>query len=102
MPCASRGLKYVPLIHEYIPVFARVPDNICFGFIYLFQNPVSVIQKLNDFMETGCSEELIEQIADVTNFAKMKQAKAETELKAYRMIAMVSFLQPYHTIAITS
>jgi len=39
------------------------------------QNPVENIQKINEFMGTQRSPELIQQIADATSFNNMKAAK---------------------------
>ncbi|XP_055862635.1 sulfotransferase 1B1-like [Biomphalaria glabrata] len=41
-------------------------------------NPEEAVKKLNQFLGTGCSEELCEQIADACNFTKMKQQKEST------------------------
>ena len=43
------------------------------------QNPVAEIQKLNEFMGTGRSSELVEAIADATSFSKMKPAGRQSE-----------------------
>ncbi|XP_067929895.1 sulfotransferase 1C2A-like isoform X2 [Watersipora subatra] len=40
-------------------------------------NPVETIAKLNNFMETERSMELVQQIADATEFEKMKKGKIE-------------------------
>ena len=39
---------------------------------------METIQKVNEFMGTSRSPELIQQIADATSFSKMKEAKAES------------------------
>ena len=39
------------------------------------QDPVPTIQKINEFMGTQRSPELIQQVADVTSFSKMKEGK---------------------------
>ncbi|XP_067940935.1 sulfotransferase 1C2A-like [Watersipora subatra] len=43
----------------------------------LVQDPVKAITKVNDFMGTGRSPEMIAQIADVTTFSKMQPAKTQ-------------------------
>ncbi|XP_067940732.1 sulfotransferase 1E1-like [Watersipora subatra] len=42
----------------------------------LIMDPVGEIQKLNEFMKTKRSPELIQQIADATSFDKMQQGKS--------------------------
>ena len=39
---------------------------------------MATIQKVNEFLGTGRSPELIQQIADVTTFSKMKEGKMES------------------------
>lgn len=54
-------------------------------------------------METGCSDEKIEHIADLTSFAKMKQAKSETEAKTgalIRAVCLCFLLNLYGTLQI--
>ena len=45
-------------------------------FSFTFQNPVASVEKVNDFMGTKRSPELIQQIADAIQFDKMKSGKA--------------------------
>ena len=42
------------------------------------QNPVEIITKVNEFLGTNRSPELIQQIADATSFSKMKEGKKES------------------------
>ncbi|XP_067940694.1 sulfotransferase 1E1-like [Watersipora subatra] len=56
----------------------------------LVLNPVETIQKLNDFMDTKRSPELIQQIADVTSFDKMQQGKSD---QGYDNMALLKMLR---------
>jgi len=54
------------------------------------QNPVAEIQKLNEFMGTGRSSELVEAIADATSFSNMKPAKRESELDVKKHFGFIA------------
>ena len=45
---------------------------------YISKEPATVIQKVNEFMGLGRSQELVEKIAQATNFASMKEGKRES------------------------
>jgi len=66
------------------------PNMLMIFFEDMKKNPTSVIRRVNEFMETACSEEKIEHIAEATSFAKMKQAKVETVVKAAALVALQS------------
>ena len=53
------------------------------------QTPVDVIRRINEFMKTGCTEELIHKIADVTAFSKIKLAKSDSDAKARLLVKTV-------------
>ena len=45
-------------------------------FSFTLQNPVASVERVNEFMGTNRSPELIRQIADAIQFDKMKSGKA--------------------------
>jgi hypothetical protein len=51
------------------------------NFIHIHQDPVREIKRINDFLGTGRSEELLQQIAESCDFKNMK--KADAEIKEY-------------------
>ena len=53
------------------------------------QTPVDAIRRINEFMKTGCTDELIHQIADVTAFSKMRIAKSAPDAKARLLVKTV-------------
>ena len=55
------------------------------------QNPVEIITKVNEFLGTNRSPELIQQIADATSFSKMKEGKKESMDSMNTHLNKVSF-----------
>ena len=55
------------------------------------QNPVEIITKVNEFLGTNRSPELIQQIADATSFSKMKEGKKESMDSINTHLNKVSF-----------
>ena len=51
---------------------------------------MATIQKVNEFMGTDRSPELIQQIAEATSFSKMKEAKAESMDSVNSVLGKVS------------
>lgn len=72
--------------------FYRIPwlDRIktmytCFPNFILLQDPIGGVKSLNRYLDTGCSDELCEEIASACSFDNMKQHKentAQPELQA--------------------
>jgi len=56
----------------------------------MFQDTILSIQKINKFMGTGRSDELIEQIADAINIDKMREGKATSMDDATERMGIVS------------
>ena len=57
-----------------IVLFAIIDSYFLFSFT--LQNPVASVERVNEFMGTNRSPELIRQIADAIQFDKMKSGKA--------------------------
>ena len=56
--------------------------------VFNFKDPVATIKKVNEFMGTNRSSELIQQIADATSFSKMKEGKAKS-LQKFGTVSLV-------------
>ncbi|XP_067940739.1 sulfotransferase 1C2-like [Watersipora subatra] len=64
---------------EFVEYMWKIKDQPHIHLVYyedLILNPVEEIQRLNEFMGTNRSPELVQEIADATSFAKMKQGKS--------------------------
>ncbi|XP_067947917.1 sulfotransferase 1C2-like [Watersipora subatra] len=67
----GRYFEYI----EYMWSLRDEPNVLLIFYEDLKLDPVGIIQKVNEFMGTDRSPELVQQIADATNFSKMKKGK---------------------------
>ncbi|XP_067946544.1 sulfotransferase 1B1-like [Watersipora subatra] len=64
---------------EYMWSRRAEPNVLVIFYEDLKLNAAATIQKVNEFMGTNRSPELVQQIAEATDFTRMKQAKVETK-----------------------